>query len=407
MRVNEKLGVPEGINQEANRLYRKLLRDIDDLSLYTFTELDENESEYLITIGTYNINIQDLKLKSVPFDLKLIYHSEVDKPTMVSASYSTNLRYSDKNDKILIVPNIDDSALSITIAVGDGDSQNLNDIINTIKNELTSKTIAHELMHMYDEHKKKIGSIVSKSEYNSFQNIASFPKLISDFLYLLYYTSSNENTVRPTEIYHDMLEKEITKSDFVNYMKDNDIITKLSNAEKFSMKEFKDKLNNDKEVIETVDKMSNNGYDRIGSYADDILNLLMINLINENIDTVRNILKNYIDRSTSPFDMLFSSFMGTSSEDNEKADSFFKKIVKSYMKYKNNHDKYFDILEKRLNFAGKKMKRKLYKLYDMLDTDKKKTGDIFNWELHTKINSKNKKNESFILDFKSFKFNDK
>lgn len=405
MRINEKLGVPEGINQEANRLHRKLLRDIDDLSLYTFTKLDENESEYLITIGTYNINIQDLKLKSVPFDLKLIYHPEVDKPTMVSAAYSTNLRYSDKNDKISIVPNIDDSALSITIAVGD--NQNLNDIINTIKNELTSKTIAHELMHMYDEHKKKIGSIVSKSEYNSFQNIASFPKLISDFLYLLYFTSSNENTVRPTEIYHDMLEKEITKSDFVNYMKDNDIITKLSNAENFSIKEFKDKLNNDKEVIETVDKMSNNGYDRIGSYADDILNLLMINLINENIDTVRNILKNYVDRSTSPFDMLFSSFMGTSSEDNEKVDSFFKKIVKSYMKYENNHDKYFYILEKRLNFAGKKMKRKLYKLYDMLDTDKKKTGDIFNWELHTKINSKNKKNESFILDFKSFKFNDK
>ena len=407
MKVNEKLGVPEGINQEANKLHRKLLRDIVDLSLYTFTELDENESEYLITIGTYNINIQDLKLKSVPFDLKLIYHSEVDKPTMVSASYSTNLRYSDKNDKILIVPNIDDSALSITIAVGDGDSQNLNDIINTIKNELTSKTIAHELMHMYDEHKKKIGSIVSKSEYNSFQNIASFPKLISDFLYLLYFTSSNENTVRPTEIYHDMLEKEITKSDFVNYMKDNDIITKLSNAENFSIKEFKDKLNNDKEVIETVDKMSNNGYERIGSYADDILNLLMINLINENLDTIKNILKNYVDRSISPFDILFSSFMGTSSEDNEKVDSFFKKIVKSYMKYKNNHDKYFDILEKRLNFAGKKMKRKLYKLYDMLDTDKKKTGDIFNWELHTKINSKNKKNESFILDFKSFKFNDK
>ena len=327
---------------------------------------------------------------------------------MVSASYSTNLRYIDKNDKISIVPNIDDSALSITIAVGD--NQNLKDIINTIKNELTSKTIAHELMHMYDEHKKKIGSIVSKSEYTTFQSISSFPKLISDFLYLLYYTSSNENTVRPTEIYHDMLEKEITKSDFVNYMKDNDIITKLSNAEKFSMKEFKDKLNNDKEVIETVDKMSNNGYDRIGSYSDDILNLLMINLINENIDTIKNILKNYVNRSTNPFDNLFSSFMGISSMNNEKTekvDLFFSKIVSSYMKYENNHDKYFDILEKRLNFAGKKMKRKLYKLYDMLDTDKKKTGDIFNWELHTKINSKNKKNESFILDFKSFKFNDK
>ena len=352
MRVNEKLGVPEGINQEANKLHRKLFKDIDELSLYVVPKVNEETPEYNITIGMYNINIQDLKLKRVPFDLKLIYHPEVDKPTMVSASYSTNLRYSDKNDKISIVPNIDDSALSITIAVKD--NQNLEDIVDVIKNELTSKTIAHELMHMYDEHKKKIGSIVSKSEYTTFQSISSFPKLISDFLYLLYYTSYNENTVRPTEIYHDMLEKEITKSDFVNYMKDNDIITKLSNSEKFSMKEFKDKLNNDKEVIETVDKMSNNGYDRIGSYADDILNLLMINLINENLDTVRNILKNYIDRSTSPFDMLFSSFMGTSSEDNEKADSFFKKIVKSYMKYKNNHDKYFDILEKDLTLQERK-----------------------------------------------------
>ena len=405
MRVNEKLGVPEGINQEANKLHRKLFKDIDELSLYVVPKVNEENPEYKITIGMYNINIQDLKLKNVPFELKIIYHPDVKEPTMVSASYSTYLNYKESKDKISIDPNIDDSTLSITIAVKD--NQNLEDIVDVIKNELTSKTIAHELMHMYDEHKRKSGSIISKSEYDTFQSISSFPKLISDFLYLLYYTSSNENTVRPTEIYHDMLEKEITKSDFVNYMKDNDIISKLSKAEKFSMKEFKDKLNNDKEVIEIVAKMSNNGYDRIGSYADDILNLLMINLINENIDTIKNILKNYVDRSTSPFDMLFSSFMGTSSEDNEKVDSFFKKIVKSYMKYENNHDKYFYILEKRLNFAGKKMKRKLYKLYDMLDTDKKKTGDIFNWELHTKINSKNKKNESFILDFKSFKFNDK
>ena len=148
MKVNEKLGVPEGINQEANRLHRKLFKDIDELSLYVVPKVNEETPEYNITIGMYNINIQDLKLKSVPFDLKLIYHPEVDEPTMVSASYSTNLRYSDKNDKISIVPNIDDSALSITIAVGD--NQNLEDIVDVIKNELTSNTIAHELMYMYD-----------------------------------------------------------------------------------------------------------------------------------------------------------------------------------------------------------------------------------------------------------------
>ena len=46
------------------------------------------------------------------------------------------------------------------------------------------------------------------------------------------------------------------------------------------------------------------------------------------------------------------------------------------------------------------MKRKLYKLYDMVKETTNKS--IINWELHNKINSKNEK-MVYTLDFKSFK----
>lgn len=56
MRVNEKLGIPEGINQEANKLHRKLFKDIDELSLYVVPKVNVENPEYNITIGMYNIN---------------------------------------------------------------------------------------------------------------------------------------------------------------------------------------------------------------------------------------------------------------------------------------------------------------------------------------------------------------
>lgn len=82
------------------------------------------------------------------------------------------------------------------------------------------------------------------------------------------------------------------------------------------------------------------------------------------------------------------------------ANKKFNQMLSKYQKYEKNPQKYFEYLEKKLNFVADKMKRKLYKLYDMVkDTTNK---SIINWDLHNKINSKNEK-LVYTLDFKSFK----
>lgn len=100
---------------------------------------------------------------------------------------------------------------------------------------------------------------------------------------------------------------------------------------------------------------------------------------------------------SKPFDIIFGK--GDIKAAEEKANKKFNQILKKYQKYERNPEKYFEYLEKYLNFVGRKTKRKLFKLYDMVENDK---NSIINWDLHNKINKKNE-NLVYTLDFKSFK----
>lgn len=388
MILNEKLGIPEGINKEADKLYKKLIISLDKflLSNKDIPKIDNDNNSFEMVIARYDIKINDLHLKRVPFMLNIIYDDKVDKPLIFSAGFNRNPIY-DYNDKsIFLKRDSTDSKLSITINVNK--KQSKYDIVNLIKDEFKTDTIAHELMHMFDEHKSKKGSLLSSSEYKSFISLSDFPSLIREFIYLLYYTSPVENTVRPSQLYHQIIKSGITKSRFINYMKNNEIIETLTKAEKFSITKFKQKLNNDKEVKEYVDNfVSEKDYVRIGDYADDILNILMKYLINTKFDKLKSSLETFVSSNASMQSVL-NSYLGIPSDEidflNKKSSIFYDKIIKKYKKYENDHNRYFNYLGKRLNFIGRKIKLKLYKLYDMVDDDVKV------------------KNESFILKYDSF-----
>ena len=181
----------------------------------------------------------------------------------------------------------------------------------------------------------------------------------------------------------------------------------IRKAENFSLSKFKEELESDKKVNDMVKQSIDNGYESVGSVSDDALNLLMINIASGALDTTDGILKSYMSqssRSVNPLDILFTIIGGVDNEEMRKAEKLankkFNQILNKYQKYEKDPQKYFEYLEKKLNFVADKMKRKLYKLYDMVkDTTNK--GSIINWELHNKINSKNEK-IVYTLDFKSF-----
>lgn len=385
--IFEKLGVPDGINKQAEKLYNEFISDLDN---YEIPE-DFNDD---VVIGNYDISIKDMNIKNVPFVIKheLVRKDLIKDATLLSANFSsiTAVDISSKKAKFK-TDNIDSYFLSIVVAVTEETKKE--NIINTFKKDLSKDIIAHELMHMYDNYKKGSVSLEDSAEYISFKS-QGFPTLISDFFHLLYYVTSIENVVRPAELYQKLIDNNIKKSEFKDFIENEKIIKMLRKAKNFSLDEFKSELESDSEVNSLVSMSKSDGYERVGSVSDDALNLIMINIINVILKMNHEFLN--INMFNDPLFLLVADDEFKTRA--KKSMKQFNDILRKYLKYENNPQKYFEYLEKRLNFVGDKMIKKLYKLYDMVE--EKNTNSIINWELKNKI-SKNK--IVYTLDFKSWK----
>jgi hypothetical protein len=414
-KIDEKLGVPDEIIDAADFLFKNLMRFLEYQKIDT-SPLSQGDDYVIVSLGKHRIKIGDLLIDSLPIFLEIKLVRQINEPTLVSVGYGNAQKFkSTGSSDIALLSTIDNSNLAILVAAPENSDSD--GVKNAIKKDLTKSVIAHELMHIYDAYKTKTISIDSFSSYSAFSDVSGyFPKPILDFSFLLYYVSSLENTVRATELYSMMLENGVDKDTFRDFMKNNDVIKNLTRAEEFSIDKMKDELNNCNQSKKLLKKLESGGYKRMGhEIADDILNIFVINLINSKFDIKRTLLGKYIktDKINS-LENFIDSLMGIEREYDEisaeeRANNYLEKMIKKYEKYSDNPEKYFRELEKSINLAGTKMKRKLYKLYDMLENNEKRRagGDddkkIINWDLHTKINKRDIKKENFILDFSRFK----
>jgi len=135
------------------------------------------------------------------------------------------------------------------------------------------------LKHLFDDSKIKSKKIDDYAYYKSYQ-IGGFPKVIRDFTFLLYYTTTIENLVRPSEMYSDMIDKNITKSKFAEYLKSSEIIKNLKESRDFSFEDFINEINNDSDIEMMLQGAEDKGYNRTGDNAKDVLQLALINMNN-------------------------------------------------------------------------------------------------------------------------------
>lgn len=381
MILNEKLGIPSEISKQSKKLYESILEDIKRFN--NDDSIDQSEFEFgrelSMKIGEYDIKISDLTI-NVPVILKLYFqYGENKKPFYFSAGQSSR---SSIGDDLMLHSDISKGFLSISVAVFKNNKQH--EVVDEINKNLKERHIAHELMHLYETYKNKKKTLKQRGEYNAF-NIQGLPGILREFLYLLYYTTSIENSVRPVEFYQDILYTNVKKSEFRNYIEKSEIIETLRKSEKFSLDDYKKRLEDSEEIKKFLKDAKSKGYKSIGENSDDALNILMINIINTSIESIDNMLGGYTSQS----------FLGKEI-DFDKVNSKFNKIINSYEKFKGNPQKYFEFLVKNLNFVGNKMKKKLYKIYDMIEEKKV----IVDWETYCEIN----KNEIvYNIDFNSFK----
>ena len=215
------------------------------------------------------------------------------------------------------------------------------------------------------------------------------------FLYYSYYAHSIEEIVCPSEVYSTMRTMNITKSQFDEFFKNNDVIKLLKDIRNFKMDkmisdlyeyipqidEFFNYIEKDEHLPFSIPNRGNTSEEKIHAFLSIVYQLI----VHSKIGTYADFLNRTV-QITNPL-LVFLGVM--SADETLKAEESIRKRNEMLKKYiimvakDKNYRNFFGNEEKRLNFVADKTIKKLAKLYDMAKDEK---SSIVNWDLHHKIN---------------------
>tara|TARA_X000000368_G_scaffold165953_1_gene130961 strand:+ start:2415 stop:3527 length:1113 start_codon:yes stop_codon:yes gene_type:complete len=365
--ILEKLGIPDNIIHSAKKLWDETILEVD----YQYDDLIKDEEIYYLV---EDIEISDKKVNNVYLNLNIKKINGIDKPKLSGMSILHEIE--SRTIKSVKYKKTDDVRIVINIYIDNKNDKS--DIINLLFKDKVSfiSSFAHELKHHYDYYKKKIGSSKTHIDYIQIEDFLSGISCLDKFFYYLYYSHSVENLVRATEVGTYIKVSDIKKKEFLKFLKSNIVYKNLDEMSKFNIEFF------NKELLKNMDKIIkflNELEIKIGTDKENIEKLLSVFLnhtFNKKVETLKKHIK-----SVDPMLIYFT--------DNEDLiDQFFGYYNKMYDKYENKPIKFFEDQIKMINFIGNKYKRKVIKLYDIIDEEP--------IEIHNKINNK-------LINFKKFK----
>ena len=405
--LNEKMGVPGGIEDAAEKIYNSTISTLSDSGVREYL------NKYIAVIGrpTFDIPIPSVSYGSETITIvkhTIEFHNYVDTEPEVS-SLSVSFGGDPIKGSFTKMKNKKDVVLEIfTHVIFDFEKYSTIDVVNYFKGKDKTEyisSISHELMHEYDNRKRKTTSFKDRARYNTESNFRAGVKQIDDFLHKMYYMNAIESVVRPSQVFTKLKKDGVTKSGFLKAIRNDNTWKSLEDAREFSVDGMIDDIANDdismKSIREILDSINawylvkgNKDDDR--AIVDAMLNLVFINISNMN----REHLDQCIDRviSHDPFIMLFK-------ETEEQAQSAYRNMMKDLDKYKEDHIGYYKSIERYFKTESNKVMRKISKLYDMMPDDTTLNNkSIINRELHQKIS--NKKSDVTDTEIReSFTFN--
>lgn len=359
----ERLGVPEGITETAEKLYEDFMKDLER------SNFDENKNEYVFYFKV-NYKISDLEIDSVKVIFQINKWNDSSKKDYVILGFATPFESASENDseKLTILSSFDEFIIKFKFLVPQ--DWKFEGIINLLKKDRSSiiNSFSHELMHAYDSYKSGYDDATERAGYEAAQNISFGIEPIDRFLHLLYFTHAAENVVRPTEIATAIKLGNVSQKNFLDFLKNNETYKMLDEARNFSYEKLRNEL---KEFIPDIDRLGQKMKHNMGSNdeekIDEILRIVYVNLINNKGES-------YINLMTSN---IIEKMLGLQGEKQMKLAKFLKKI----QKFKKTED-FFKNEEKIFKFVANNMIKKISKLYDMTKSDNKSIKD---WNLYHKV----------------------
>lgn len=341
--LREALGVPENISEIAQKAFDRVYSWVKKLD-----ESDFEEGVGADVVFRVDYNIADYRFSTLKIKLGVDEHPNVVEPEMISMSVRSQ---SKKTDDFKLEPvKLKTVDLVMVMVVPEGfDYEELSEYFRKNENELVSN-LAHEFKHVYDHFKKQYEYPAERAEYQSAIGMGFNFEPLDKFIHDIYYSSANENLVRPSEIATAIKKGQISQSKFLDFLKSSDTYLTLMRLKEFDFEDFKKQILSDKKglnkLLRKVKMKPTQMSDEERFQA--ALQILYSSITNAKIANFQDILK------TSFLEELLG-FQG-------EKQKVFEKFIQRSSRFKTGED-FVKSYEKYFNFIGDKMIRKISKLY--------------------------------------------
>jgi hypothetical protein len=212
-------------------------------------------------------------------------------------------------------------------------------------------------------------------------------KPLDQFIFDLYFTHSVENIVRSSEVGAEIETKGVSQKEFLEFLTNDRVFKELKRISTFSLDQLRSELRNYipqiDEVLIHVDEPTNISDDE---KVERMLDIFYSTLTNVKEEKIKELI------STEIPEKLFGIL-------NPNKTKHFNKMVSRSQRFSTYLD-FFEYEEKLFNYIGRKMIKKLGKLYAMSRTDESKQS-ILDWELHH--DAKKTKKTEFTNKIKNFR----
>ena len=344
----ERLGVPEGILDIAEEIYPKILLSIRDNDT---VEMLENSSIYVN--GDFNIN--DFNFNRILFNYKIF---ESDDLEIIGMSQSTNSKLTDKY-KLKTIPS--DGMVELTIFISGPKSikgLNIKDLLEENK-KIVISSLSHELKHSYDDYKGGLGDVQLRSNYDVYTKKRFGIKPIDSFLERLYFTSSIESLVRPTEVASLLKMGDITKKEFYDFIKNDRTYKLLTELSKFNIEDWRNEIKEYiPEIIEFFESLEVEGVDVLDEdeIVDEFLKVCYVVIKNWKTEETHNIFVN------KEIEYLIGFI--------PEKEQMFRKHLNKINRFGNDYKKYYEYEAKTIRYVADNLRKKIAKLFDMAKDEK-------------------------------------
>jgi hypothetical protein len=398
--INEALGVPDSILETAEEVF--------DIVVNNINSIDEKEDTYAFS-GDLDFELGDKKKIVIDGYELTVNVEELDGYDGNVLVMSMGMGQSFNFDREVMMKRIEPSTTAeIEITFGVSENWEPHELYDTIMKERVKhlSAIAHELKHKYDKQAKELDLVGRDAEYTATQRMSTFgiPVIDHKFFRYMYYISIAENLVRTTEVASELKSKNITKSQFKEFLENNNVYKEFIEIKNFTFNSLiegmKEQMNRVDALLEHIgadpENMSEN------EKIDEVLNLVYVNLVNLRMGIFNDMISDKADDIRNFLKLMSKNAPSFLEDDNkEKMENLRNKFLNYLIKFQNNPTEFFEDECEKFNYISTKMLKKISKLYAMAKNDEQPVSEsIINWELHQKLMEKKYGKKKIETEFK-------